>query len=163
MVELGFRPSTFFVRRHCVISAASLFRLHALSAFLSSWPYCLFIYFFLLYVIWSFICRFVQMFYPLLSVSNCVVLYWLYFRSFANFVFLNLLTPNVNYSGRTAPLTSKVAFYIFIQQIYVLNILHMVYTLFFFSPKCSLFHNSNVFGSCIIHILYTECAKIKKK
>jgi len=31
--------------------------------------------------------------------------------------FLNLLMPNVNYSGRTAPLTSKVAFYIFIQQI----------------------------------------------
>jgi len=30
---------------------------------------------------------------------------------------LNLLTPNINYSGRTAPLTSKVAFYIFIQQI----------------------------------------------
>ena len=28
-----------------------------------------------------------------------------------------LLTPNVNYSGRTSPLTSKVAFYIFIQQI----------------------------------------------
>ena len=32
----------------------------------------------------------------------------------------------------------------------------------FFSSKCSLFHNSNVFGSCIIHILYTGCAKIKK-
>ena len=31
--------------------------------------------------------------------------------------FSNLLTPNVNYSGRTATLTSKVAFYIFIQQI----------------------------------------------
>jgi len=31
--------------------------------------------------------------------------------------FINLLTPNVNYSGRTAPLTSKVPFYIFIQQI----------------------------------------------
>jgi len=30
---------------------------------------------------------------------------------------INLLTPNVNYSGRTAPLTSKVAFSIFIQQI----------------------------------------------
>jgi len=28
-----------------------------------------------------------------------------------------LLTPNVNYSGRTAPLTYKVAFYLFIQQI----------------------------------------------
>ena len=39
----------------------------------------------------------------------------------------------------------------------------MVYTLrFFFSLKCSLFHNSNLFGSCIIHILYTGCAKIKK-
>jgi len=23
-------------------------------------------------------------------------------------------------------------------------------------------HNSNLFGSCIIHILYTECAKTKK-
>jgi len=31
-----------------------------------------------------------------------------------------------------------------------------------FSSKCLLFHNSNVFGSCIIHILYTGCAKIKK-
>jgi len=30
---------------------------------------------------------------------------------------VNLLTPNVNYSGRTAPPTSKVTFYIFIQQI----------------------------------------------
>jgi len=38
----------------------------------------------------------------------------------------------------------------------------MVYTLHFFSSKCSLFHNSNLFGSCIIDILYTECAKIKK-
>jgi hypothetical protein len=33
----------------------------------------------------------------------------------------------------------------------------------FSSSKCSLFHNSNVFGSCVIHILYTGCAKIKKK
>ena len=33
------------------------------------------------------------------------------------FILFNLLTPNVNYSGPTAPLTSKVAFYIFIQQI----------------------------------------------
>ena len=38
----------------------------------------------------------------------------------------------------------------------------MVYTLRFFFLKCSLFHNSNLFGSCTIHILYTECAKIKK-
>ena len=32
----------------------------------------------------------------------------------------------------------------------------------FFSSKCSLFHNGNLFGSCMIHILYTVCAKIKK-
>jgi len=40
----------------------------------------------------------------------------------------------------------------------------MVYTLRFPPPpsKCSLFHNSNVFGSCFIHILYTGYAKIKK-
>ena len=38
----------------------------------------------------------------------------------------------------------------------------MVYTLRFFPSKCSLFHNSNVFGSRIIHILYTGCAKNKK-
>ena len=49
------------------------------------------------------------------------------------FLSVNLLTPYVNYSGRTATLTSKVAFYIFIQQIYVLNILSTVYTLRFFS------------------------------
>ena len=30
---------------------------------------------------------------------------------------LNVLTPNVNYSGRTATLTSKVTFYMFMQQI----------------------------------------------
>ena len=44
-----------------------------------------------------------------------------------------------------------------------MNILNMVYTIrFFSSSKCSLFRNSNVFGSCIIHILFTGCAKIKK-
>ena len=42
-----------------------------------------------------------------------------------------------------------------------MNILNMVYTLRFFF-KFSLFHNFNVFGICIIHILYTGCAKIKK-
>ena len=40
----------------------------------------------------------------------------------------------------------------------------MLYTLrYFFSSKCSLFYNANLFGSCIIHILYTGCAEIKKK
>jgi riboflavin transporter FmnP len=39
----------------------------------------------------------------------------------------------------------------------------MLYTLrFFISSKWSLFHNAKLFGSCIIHILYRGCAKIKK-
>ena len=38
----------------------------------------------------------------------------------------------------------------------------MVYIIGFFCSKCSLFHNSNLFGSCIIHILYTGYAEIKK-
>jgi hypothetical protein len=38
----------------------------------------------------------------------------------------------------------------------------MVYTILFSSSNCSLFHNSNVFGSCIIHILYIGVLKLKK-
>ena len=36
----------------------------------------------------------------------------------------------------------------------------MLHTLRFFSSKCRLFHNATFFGSCIIHILHTGCAKI---
>ena len=50
-------------------------------------------------------------------------------------IILNSLTPNDLYSGRTAPLISEVAYYIFIQQILVLNILNMVYNLLFFLFK----------------------------
>jgi len=46
-----------------------------------------------------------------------IVRYNTFLRKRREFAIFNLLTPNVNYSGRTAPLTSKVAFYIFIQQI----------------------------------------------
>ena len=74
----------------------------------------------------------------------------------------NPLTPNDPYSGRTAPLTSKrCILYIYSTKIGTEYFKHGIYSPFFPS-KCSLFHNSNVFGSCIIHILYTECAKIKK-
>jgi hypothetical protein len=47
----------------------------------------------------------------------------------------NHLTPNGHFSGRTAPLTSRRCIYIFIQQIYVLNILNMLHTLRFFLFK----------------------------
>ena len=37
---------------------------------------------------------------------------------------------------------------------------HALHFPFFFSSKYSLFHNANLFGFCIIHILYRGCAKI---
>jgi len=74
----------------------------------------------------------------------------------------NPLMPNDPYSGRTAPLTSKrCILYIYSTNTGTEYFKHGIYSLFsFFFSKCSLFHNSNVFGSCFIHILYTECAKI---
>ena len=75
---------------------------------------------------------------------------------------INPLTPDNDYSSRTAPLTSKRwILYIYSTNIGTEYFKHGIYSLFFPSLKCSLFHN--VFGSCIIHILYTGCAKIKKK
>ena len=76
----------------------------------------------------------------------------------------NRLTPNDPYMCRTAPLTYERC----ILCIYSTNIgteyfKHALYSPFFFSSKFSLFHNANLFGSYIIHILYTGCAKIKKK
>ena len=63
----------------------------------------------------------------------------------------------------TAPLTSKRCFlYIYSTNIGTEYFKRALYSPFFFSSKCSLFHNANLFGSCIIHILYTGCAKIKK-
>jgi hypothetical protein len=40
------------------------------------------------------------------------------------------------------------------------NGVYCLHTLLFFSSKCCLFDNSTFFGSCIIHILHTGCAKI---
>jgi len=41
-----------------------------------------------------------------------------------------------------------------------MNILNMLHNLRFFASKSRLFHNDAFFGSCIIQILYTGCAKI---
>jgi len=74
------------------------------------------------------------------------------------------LTPNDTYMSRTAPLTSKrCILYIYSTNVGTEYFKHVLYSLFFFSSKCSLFHNANFFGSCIIHILYTGCAEFKKK
>jgi len=79
-------------------------------------------------------------------------------------VLFNPLKPNDTYRSRTAPLTSKrCILYIYSTNIGTEYFKHGIYSPFFPSSKCSYFHNSNVFRSCVIHILYTGCAKIKKK
>jgi hypothetical protein len=53
-----------------------------------------------------------------------------------------------------------VAFYIFfLTNVSTQYFKHAAHPLFF-SSKCRLFHNATFFGSCIIYILHTGCAKI---
>jgi len=74
------------------------------------------------------------------------------------------LTPNDPSRGRTAPLTSKhYILYIYSTNTGTEYFKRGIYSPFFSLFKMQFFHNSNVFGSSIIHILYTGCAKIKKK
>ena len=76
----------------------------------------------------------------------------------------NPLMPNDPYSGRTAPLSTKrCILYIYSTNTGTEYFKHGIYSPFFFlSSKCSLFHNSNLFGSCFIHISYTGVLKFKK-
>ena len=71
--------------------------------------------------------------------------------------------PNDPYSGHTTPLISKCCIlYIYSTNTGTEYFKHGIYSPFFFSSKCSLFHNSNLFGSCSIHILYASVLKLKK-
>ena len=66
---------------------------------------------------------------------------------------VNRLTPNDPYMGRTAPLASKrCIIYIFIQQIQVLNILNMLYTLLFFSLQNAVCF---IMLTCLVLVLIT--------
>ena len=76
---------------------------------------------------------------------------------------INPFTPNDPYRDRTAPLTSKVAFYIFIEQILVRNILNMVYTFRFFPLQNAVCF---IILTCLVPVLFTFCVqgvlKLKK-
>jgi hypothetical protein len=76
---------------------------------------------------------------------------------------INTLKPNDTYRGRTTPLTSmRFILYIYSTDIRTVYFKHSVYTPFFSSSKCSLFQNSNVFGSCIIQFYIQDVLKLKK-
>ena len=78
-------------------------------------------------------------------------------------MFVSPLTPNDHYSGHTAPLTSKrCILYIYSTNIGTAYFKHAIYSPFFFLQNAVCFIILMHFGSCIIHILYTGCAKIKK-
>ena len=67
-------------------------------------------------------------------------------------LYINLLTPNDPYMGRTAPLTSKrCILYIYSTNIGTEYFKHALYSPFFFSSKCSLLHNVN----CLVAVLFT--------
>ena len=67
-------------------------------------------------------------------------------------VLFNHLTPNDHFSGRTAPLTSRCCIFLFIQQIYVLNILNMLHTLCFFSLQNAVYF---IMLSFLVPVLFT--------
>jgi hypothetical protein len=74
---------------------------------------------------------------------------------------LKLKEPCVLYIGRAYRNPPDVAFYIYIFSTTISTeyFKHAAHSPFFFS-KCRLFHNATFYGSCIIYILHTGCAKI---
>jgi len=76
------------------------------------------------------------------------------------FIF-NPLKPNDAYIGRTAPLTSRrCMLYIYSTNRRTEYFKHVAHSSVFFSSKFRLFYNTTSFGSYIIRILHTGCAKI---
>jgi hypothetical protein len=62
-------------------------------------------------------------------------------------------------NGRTATLRMLHFLYFFSTNISTEYFKHAAHSSFF-SSECYLFHNATFFGSCIIHILHTGCAKM---
>jgi hypothetical protein len=62
--------------------------------------------------------------------------------------------------GRAYRYPPNVAFYIFFSTNILTEYFKYAAHSPFFSSKRRLFHNATFFGSCIIHVLHTGCAKI---
>ena len=73
---------------------------------------------------------------------------------------INHLTPNGHFSGRTAPLTHRCCIFLFIQQIYVLNILNMLHTLRFFPLQNAVYF---IMLPLLVPVLFTFFIKVVLK
>jgi hypothetical protein len=82
------------------------------------------------------------------------------YRISRNSLYVNLQESCVLYIGRAYRYPPDVAFYIFfltnISTEYFKHAAHSP----IISSKCRLFYYATFFGSCIIHIVHTGCAKI---
>ena len=135
----------FFVHRHCSISTMKLtYPYHKdtgnhVSASLSKY----------VEINLKFLLRNIKNVFP------CVVLLHLFY--ICQLTFKNLVSYIQD--GRTTTLQMVHFIYIFSTNISTEYFKHAAHSPFF-SSKCHLFHNATFFGSCIIHILHTGCAKI---
>jgi len=80
-----------------------------------------------------------------------------------NFILLNLLTPNDDYSGRTAPLTSKCCIlYIYLANIGTEYFKHGIYSPFYSLQNAACF----IILTCLVPVLFTfyiqDVLKLKK-
>ena len=75
---------------------------------------------------------------------------------------INLLTPNVNYSGRTAPLTSKVAFHVYSTNIGTEYYKHGIFSPFYSLQNAFCFIILTYFVSVLITFYIQGVLKLKK-
>ena len=85
-------------------------------------------------------------FLPISITLDFMFILCLWFR--ASLIYINLYAPCILYIGQTYRSSPEYSFYIFSQQIYLINFGGLSLTIFFYSPiKCHVFPNITLLGS----------------